>query len=171
VIADIRTASASDIRDQIALLTGRRFLEGYADDEAQFRALMDNGATVAQALELHPGVELSPDQMAQLTSDIVWLVTRTVTAPDGSTVRALVPQVYVAVREGDIDGTGTLISANAIDLTLGGDLSNSGTIAGRQLVQVNSPLIDLINNIEASQDSPLRQTSCRPDRITTWGRR
>jgi filamentous hemagglutinin len=67
----------------------------------------------------------------------VWLVTRTVTAPDGSTVRALVPQVYVAVREGDIDGTGTLISANAIDLTLGGDLSNSGTIAGRQLVQVS----------------------------------
>jgi filamentous hemagglutinin len=53
------------IRDQIGLLTGRRFLEGYADDEAQFRALMDNGATVAQALELRPGVELSPDQMAQ----------------------------------------------------------------------------------------------------------
>jgi filamentous hemagglutinin len=37
------------IREQIALLTGQRFLQGYDNDEAQYRALMNHGATVAQA--------------------------------------------------------------------------------------------------------------------------
>src|SRR5690606_11363390 len=62
------------VREQVAQLTGRRFLDGHADDEAQYRALLDNGVTYAQAWQLVPGVELTPEQMAQLTSDMVWLV-------------------------------------------------------------------------------------------------
>jgi filamentous hemagglutinin len=55
------------IREQVAQLTGRRFLAGYADDEAQYAALMDNGLTFAQAYGLIPGVALSAAQMAALT--------------------------------------------------------------------------------------------------------
>ncbi|HCE6865205.1 TPA: hemagglutinin repeat-containing protein [Pseudomonas aeruginosa] len=124
------------VRDQIGQLTGRRFLEGYASDEAQYRALLEAGSTFAKAWNLRPGVALSAEQMAQLTSDMVWLVERDVTLADGTTTRALVPQVYVRVKPGDIDGRGTLLAANAIDLNLKGDLVNSGTIAGRTAVRL-----------------------------------
>ncbi|MEI0724594.1 hemagglutinin repeat-containing protein [Pseudomonas aeruginosa] len=126
------------VRDQIGQLTGRRFLEGYASDEAQYRALLEAGSTFAKAWNLRPGVALSAEQMAQLTSDIVWLVERDVTLADGTTTRALVPQVYVRVKPGDIDGRGTMLAANAIDLNLKGDLVNSGTIAGRTAVKLTS---------------------------------
>ena len=69
------------IREQVSQLTGRRFLVGYADDEAQFQALMNNGITSAKAFNLTAGIALSKAQIAQLTSDIVWLVEQTVTLP------------------------------------------------------------------------------------------
>jgi filamentous hemagglutinin len=50
--------------------------------------------------------------MAQLTSDIVWLVEQTVTLPDGTTQQVLVPQVYVRVQPGDITGSGSVLSAD-----------------------------------------------------------
>lgn len=125
------------IREQVSQLTGRRFLEGYGDDEAQYRALMEAGVTLAQDWNLRPGVALSAEQLAQLTSDIVWLVEETVRLPDGTLTTALVPKVYLVPREGDLDGNGTLISAESIDLRLEGDLVNSGTIAGRSVVQLS----------------------------------
>lgn len=125
------------VRDQIGQLTGRRFLANYASDDAQYQALLDAGVTYAREWNLRPGVALSARQMAQLTSDIVWLVERDVTLADGSITRALVPQVYVRVKPGDIDGNGTLLAASAIDLNLKGDLVNSGAIAGRAVVNLS----------------------------------
>src|SRR5690606_20202930 len=72
------------IREQVSQLTGRRFLENYADDEAQYRALMEAGVTLAQNWNLRPGVALSAEQVTRLTSDIVWLVEETVRLPDGT---------------------------------------------------------------------------------------
>lgn len=125
------------VRDQIGQLTGRRFLANYASDDAQYQALLDAGVTYAKEWNLRPGVALSARQMAQLTSDIVWLVERDVTLADGSITRALVPQVYVRVQPGDIDGNGTLLAASAIDLNLKSDLVNSGAIAGRAVVNLS----------------------------------
>lgn len=125
------------VREQIGQLTGRRFLDGYASDEAQYQALLSNGATFAREWNLRPGVALSAEQMAQLTTDIVWLVERSVTMPDGSVTTALVPQVYVRAKPGDLKGDGTLIAGNVVDLELKSDLVNSGTIAGRTAVQLS----------------------------------
>lgn len=124
------------VRDQINQLTGRRFLEGYVNDEEQYRALLEAGSSYAKKWNLRPGVALSTEQMAQLTSDMVWLVERDVTLPDGSKARALVPQVYVRVRPDDLDGSGTLVAANAIDLAIKDDVLNSGMIAGRTAVRI-----------------------------------
>ncbi len=126
------------VNEQIGQLTGRRFLEGYASDEEQFQALMDAGATFAEEYGLRPGVALSAEQMAQLTSDIVWLVEQTVTLPDGSTTTALVPQVYLRLRPGDLNDNGALLAGENVDLKLGGDLVNTGTIAGRQVVSIDA---------------------------------
>jgi hypothetical protein len=76
--------------------------------------------------------------MAQLTSDIVWLVEQSTTLSDGSTQKVLVPQVYVRVKPGDIDGSGALLSGRNVDMQLQGDVLSSGTIAARQVVKIDS---------------------------------
>ncbi|WP_018443694.1 two-partner secretion domain-containing protein, partial [Trinickia symbiotica] len=126
------------IREQIAQLTGRRFLKGYASEEAEYRALINNGLTYAKEWDLRPGIALTAAQMARLTSDIVWLVESEVTLPDGQTTKALVPQVYVLVKPGDVDGSGALISGQTVDLKLSNDLVNQGTIAGRDVVSLTA---------------------------------
>ena len=98
------------IREQVAQLTGKRFLDGYANDEAQYQALMNNSATYAAAHGLVPGISLSAAQMAQLTSDIVWLVEKDITLPNGTTTKALVPQLYVHAQAGDLQSSGALIA-------------------------------------------------------------
>ncbi|WP_338862083.1 hemagglutinin repeat-containing protein [Mycetohabitans rhizoxinica] len=126
------------VREQVAQLTGRRFLKGYASDEAQYQALLEAGSAYAKAWSLRPGVALSAQQMAQLTRDIVWLVEQDVHLPDGTVTRALVPQVYARVKPGDLDGNGTLLAAEAIDMRLKEDLVNTGTLAGHTAVQLNA---------------------------------
>lgn len=132
------------IREQVAELTGRRFLDGYANDEAQYQALMRAGTAYAKQWELVPGVSLTPAQMAALTSDIVWLVAQEVTLPDGSTTTALVPQVYVMPRPGDLSGGGSLLAGQNVNIQLSGDLKNSGTIAGRHVMQIKA---DNVHNL------------------------
>jgi filamentous hemagglutinin len=115
------------VREQVAELTGRRFLPGHGNDEAQFMALMDAGIAHAQALELKPGIALSAEQVAQLTTDLVWLVEREVVLPDGQRTTALVPQVYLrAVPGGELLPSGALIAGEAVRLDLERDLANTG---------------------------------------------
>ncbi|MET3391088.1 filamentous hemagglutinin [Variovorax sp. 1140] len=136
------------VREQVARLTGYRYLDGFSNDEDQYTALMNSGVTFAKQYGLRPGVALTAAQMAQLTSDIVWLVEQTVTLPDGSTQRVLVPQVYVRVLPGDIDGSGALLSAEATVIKGTGDVMNKGTIAGRALVSISA---DNVNNLDGGR--------------------
>jgi filamentous hemagglutinin len=126
------------IREQVLALTGNRYLGDYQSDEQQYMALMNSGLTYAKQLNLRPGIALSADQVAQLTSDMVWLVSQDVTLADGSKQSVLVPQVYVRVRPGDLDGSGALLAGADVNLNLTGDLSNSGTIAGRNALKVSA---------------------------------
>ncbi|SCZ74298.1 Large exoprotein involved in heme utilization or adhesion, partial [Photorhabdus luminescens] len=132
------------VRDQITQLTGRRYLPGYNNDEAQFKALMDAGIAFGQQQQLTPGVALSPAQMALLTSDIIWLTNQTVTLPDGTTEVVTVPQVYARVRQGDLSSDGALLAGNAVALNNQGDITNSGTISGRDVTQLTAN--NLTNN-------------------------
>ncbi|MGB4345780.1 MAG: hemagglutinin repeat-containing protein, partial [Burkholderiaceae bacterium] len=135
------------VREQIAQLTGRRFLEGYASDEAQYAALMDQGATYAKAWQLRPGIALSAEQVSQLTSDMVWLVEQSVSIPGqngqpATLQKVLVPQIYLIPRAGDLHADGSLITAGQIDLQLNDELHNSGTIAGRTVVSIHAGTIN-----------------------------
>lgn len=140
------------VNEQIAQLTGYRRLDGYRNDEEQFKALMDNGVTAAQSLQLVPGIALSAEQVARLTSDIVWLVTQNITLEDGTVQQVLVPQVYVRVKKGDIDGKGALLSGHHTQLDIAGTLNNSGKIAGRETLLMNANTVNNINGrITANQ--------------------
>ncbi len=156
------------VREQIAQLTGRRFLPGQDNDEAQYAALMNSGVSQSAALQLVPGIALSALQVAKLTSDIVWLVAQDLALPsrDGQparTLRVLVPQVYLVPRTGDVDGTGTLISAQRIQMAVADAIDNAGTITGADGVQLQARTIRVSGNIAgdtavlaASDDIDLR---------------
>ncbi|MFZ7237127.1 hemagglutinin repeat-containing protein, partial [Avibacterium gallinarum] len=125
------------VRDQINQLTGRMFLDNYQDLETQYKALMDKGISFAKQFHLTPGIALSAEQVAALTSDIVWFEPQTVTLPSGKTVEVIAPRVYVVANKGDLNGEGALISANEVDLRTA-HLNNLGTIAGRKIALLNT---------------------------------
>jgi len=62
----------------------------------------------------------------------------------GHIVHYSVPFGYVRVRPGDLDGSGALLAGADVNLNLTGDLSNSGTIAGRNALKVSA---DNIRNL------------------------
>lgn len=126
------------IREQVINLTGQRYLDGFNNDEEQFKALMDQGLAFSQQYNLKVGVALTAEQMGLLTQDIVWLVNAKVTLPDGSQQNVLVPQVYARMQPGDLDGSGALIAGRNVNLNLGEGLFNSGHIAGREVVKLSA---------------------------------
>ncbi|KVH51153.1 hypothetical protein WJ39_08300 [Burkholderia diffusa] len=118
------------VEQQVTQLTGRRYLPGYASDEQEYQQLMASGATAAKQFNLEPGVALTDAQMAALTKDIVWLVSETVTLPDGSKQTALVPQVYLAKADGaTLAPTGALIAGDSVSIHGTDVANNAATIA------------------------------------------
>lgn len=119
------------VNDQILALSGRRYLSGYSNTEDEYKALMDAGVAFARQYQLTPGVTLSAEQMALLTTDIVWLVERTVMLPDGTSQQVLAPQVYLRRPSGgDLQANGALMAGSDVLIQTEGDLANSGRIAG-----------------------------------------
>ena len=132
------------VTDQVTQLTGRRYLGQSASAEEQFKALMLSGVAVAKEFKLILGVGLTKEQMAALTTDIVWMVEQTVALPSGGTTKVLAPQVYLSqLHAGDLKPSGALLAAEAIDINTSGTLMNSGTI--RSTSATNIAAQDIMN--------------------------
>jgi filamentous hemagglutinin len=119
------------VQQQIQKAIGQRYAGNYANNEAQYQALMTAGVQMAQFFHYQLGIALTATQMAMLTSDIVWLVKQTVTLADGSTQDVLVPQVYLRANRLQVTGEGTLIAGNNVNYQTAGDILNNGTIAAK----------------------------------------
>lgn len=135
------------VREQIVELTGDRYLAGYDSDEEQYKALMESGVAFAKQFGLTPGVALTADQMAQVTSDMVWLVSREVTLADGSRQQVLAPQVYAQVQQGDIDGSGALLAGRNVAIGVSGGMLNQGKINASQLLDISGDTITNVGGI------------------------
>ncbi|MFM0033350.1 hemagglutinin repeat-containing protein [Paraburkholderia strydomiana] len=119
------------VMTQVTQLTGRTFLGPYTDNLDEYTALMNNGVAYAQAFNLSVGIGLSDAQMAQLTTDMVWLVNQTVTLPDGTQQTVLVPKLYLAQSNTvDLQDSGALVAGNSVNLNASSDVANSGHVAG-----------------------------------------
>ena len=119
---------------QITDLTGRRYLADDSDALDQYRDLMNNATHVAKQFDLSVGVALTPEQMASLTQDIVWLVNVTV---DGHQV--LEPVVYLSASDAkNLAANGATIAGKNVILTASGDITNNGTIAASQNAQLTA---------------------------------
>ncbi|WP_246289360.1 hemagglutinin repeat-containing protein [Achromobacter deleyi] len=126
------------VAEQVMLASGQRFVGDYTDNETQYKALLTAGADFAAKFGLTVGTALTQEQMRQLTDDIVWLVEQTVTLPDGTQQKVLTPQVYLAVKPGDLRGDGTLIAGRDTQISTTGDVANSGTIGARNALIVDA---------------------------------
>lgn len=132
-------------------LTGRQITTDYSSAEAGYKALMDSGITFAKKYQLTPGVALGPEQMANLTTDIVWMVKRTAVIPSKDTYgnpidityEALVPTVYLrssTANTGTLTKDGRLsgISGKDIDLRVKNNLDNDANLIVKDAVSVQA---------------------------------
>lgn len=121
------------VMQQILGLTGKKYLDTYGSDMDQFRALMESGAVAAEEMHLELGVSLTAEQVASLTSDIVWLVKEHINGQD-----ILVPEVYLAsVRKEDLKPSGALITGGNVALYSKQDIQNIGTISADRTVSLH----------------------------------
>ncbi len=126
--------------EQIAKLTGRPYLGDYGSDMEQFAALMEAGAVAAEELNLEIGVVLTAEQMASLTSDIVWLVEEEVNGQ-----KVLVPEIFLAyVRAADLTNDGALIVGGDVAIYSKENIENIGTIRADGTVDLKG---ENINNL------------------------
>jgi filamentous hemagglutinin len=118
------------VREQLAELTGRAPADG-ASDDSRYQQLLTNATSYAQQWNLRPGIALTPDQVRQLTSDIVWLVSETVSLPDGSTETVLVPKVYLAHLGAEaVKPNGALVTGDGVDIRTDDIVNRGGVIDG-----------------------------------------
>ena len=146
------------INDQIVSATGKQYLEGYTDNEAEYKALLEAGIAFGKAFKLAPGIALSKEQMESITTDMVWLETKTVVV-EGKAQQVLYPKVYLAKQHAkSVDAMGGIISGKAIVSITNADILNQGIMTADTIVLgahdvQNTGRIDGRNvNIKATQD-------------------
>ncbi len=116
------------VREQLSELTGRAPSAGPGDD-ALYKKMLNNAASVAQEFGLRPGISLSPEQVSHLTSDIVWLESQAVQLPDGSIETVLVPKVYLAhVNANAVKPTGALVTGASVTIDVSESIMNQGGV-------------------------------------------
>ena len=103
---------------------------------------MDAGIAYAKEYNLKPGIALTKEQMAALTSDMVWLESTTVTV-NGKTYDVLYPHVYFkAGSEKKIAADGSLISANQLVMEAKNQLDNSGALMGNSILMQGKDIVN-----------------------------
>ncbi|WP_392562369.1 hemagglutinin repeat-containing protein [Orbus sturtevantii] len=127
------------IKDQIIALTGQRYLGDYSSDMEQYKNLMNAGAEFANTYGVRIGVALTDEQMKLLTSDMVWMVSKTVTV-DGQDIEVLVPQVYIVNRP-QVTSAGALVSAKNVVISSDADIRSSGAIAAKDQLAISANTI------------------------------
>ncbi|HIU64096.1 MAG TPA: hemagglutinin repeat-containing protein [Candidatus Avacidaminococcus intestinavium] len=150
------------IREQIMNQTGQRYLDGYTNDETSFKALMDAGVTFAKAYDLVPGIALTKEQVAALTSDIIWLETKTVMV-DGAPVEVVYPRVYLRQSsQMTLDSSGSLLSGKELIVNAKEAVTNSGTLLGKKVVinagEINNSGRVAGENVELKSERDLNST-------------
>ncbi|MEG9318940.1 hemagglutinin repeat-containing protein [Fusobacterium varium] len=110
--------------------TGKRYLNGAANEKEQMQILLDNSIKAMEDFNLSIGTALTKEQINNLKSDIIWYVEEEVNG-----VNVLVPKVYLSKetlaslgnnQTGMMAGNGINISAVEVNNT--GNIKSSGSI-------------------------------------------
>ena len=127
------------INSQILSATGKPYLEGYTDNESEYKALLEAGISYGKQYKLTPGITLSEEQMKSITTDMVWLETKTIVV-NGQPQQVLYPKVYLAKQSANqIDAMGAVVSGKSIIANTDSTFKNSGNMmADSIVVQANT---------------------------------
>ena len=127
------------INSQILSATGKPYLEGYTDNESEYKALLEAGISYGKKYKLTPGITLSEEQMKAITTDMVWLETKTIVV-NGQPQQVLYPKVYLAKQSAkQIDAMGAVVSGKSIIANSDSTFKNSGNMmADSIVVQANT---------------------------------
>ncbi|MBK8188087.1 MAG: hemagglutinin repeat-containing protein [Cellvibrio sp.] len=130
------------IRDALIKETNSRYIGDITNDYDLMQLLMDNAVTTASNLQLSIGVELTPEQCASLTQDMMWLVKKKINGQE-----VLVPHLYLtSVSPEKIAASKAAIGANGnISLAATSINNQSSMFAGKNL----SLSADLLRNTES----------------------
>ncbi|MGQ6073495.1 hemagglutinin repeat-containing protein, partial [Serratia sp. IR-2025] len=123
------------VREQVLALTGKPSVKGW-DAMEQYQQLMNNGTKVAQDFHLVPGVALTPEQIAALQQDIVWLVSETVQT-EGGPQTVWVPKVYLAQTTLRLTGDGAVIGGGDLQLSAN-SITNAGNLFADKALTVDA---------------------------------
>ncbi|MBU0801674.1 MAG: hemagglutinin repeat-containing protein, partial [Alphaproteobacteria bacterium] len=122
------------IRQQLIGTVGSNLILPGESEAQQMQRLMDQGAEVASAMGLEYGKALTETQIANLDSDMVWMVE---TVVDGVTV--LAPVVYLsAATQSMFDAGSATIAANNVNMDLDFLTNTGGTIAGNDTLTIRT---------------------------------
>jgi filamentous hemagglutinin len=138
------------LRQQLLSQAGQRFiLDGLVSENDQFKQLMENGIAARDTLQLRLGVALTPEQVASLQKDVVWMVETEVNGK-----KVLVPQLYMADSTRAWLASGAKLSANDLEATAAGPINNSGAIVARDSITLDSgsTFTNRLGSISAGQD-------------------
>ncbi|MCB1837608.1 MAG: hemagglutinin repeat-containing protein, partial [Alcanivoracaceae bacterium] len=134
-------------RQQIVAMTGRPLISAeYEDEVQQYSALVKNGLYAAEAQELSPGVSLTAEQINALTADIVWPEKKVIAG-----VEVMVPVLYLAVDESELDVNGAIIAATNIYID-GDTIHNTGVLDARENITVDGNNIMLGGDVHAGNE-------------------
>ena len=123
------------VREQVLALTGKPSVKGW-DAMEQYQQLMNNGSKVARDFHLVPGVALTPEQIAALQQDIVWLVSETVQT-EGGPQTVWVPKVYTAQTTLRLTGDGAVIGGGDLQLSAN-SITNAGNLFADKALTVDA---------------------------------
>jgi filamentous hemagglutinin len=127
------------VMDQILRLTGHRDLKKDIDDEEQYKELMDAALAVKDQLHLQTGVGLTAEQQKSLSKDIVWMVSKKITMPNGKTTEVLSPVVYLAHNDNrQQPEMNSIVSANNIAINTKNTINNSGLVTANNTLALAS---------------------------------
>lgn len=137
------------INSQILSATGKPYLEGYTDNESEYKALLEAGISYGKQYKLTPGITLSEEQMKSITTDMVWLETKTIVV-NGQPQQVLYPKVYLAKQSANqIDAMGAVVSGKSIIANTDSTFKNSGNMMADSIV-VQAKTVDNTGRFNAN---------------------
>ncbi|MBL3524337.1 hemagglutinin repeat-containing protein, partial [Serratia plymuthica] len=120
------------ISNALLTQTGKRYINGVGSDLQQMQQLIDNAAQAQSGLNLQLGISLTPQQVAQLDSSIVWWEKVTVNGQ-----RVLAPKLYLAKKD-LAPLSGSVIAGNSVNLNAGSIGNDGSTLQGGERLSATS---------------------------------
>jgi len=121
------------VRQQLVNQTGNNVLKGYGSEANQMKRLMDQAVDEGKRVGFAFGKALTPDQVANLKEDVVWMVETTVAGQ-----KVLAPVVYLAANTRDSIEKGAVIAGENVNMNLTSVNNTGGTISGSKSLTITS---------------------------------